>query len=355
MPFLFFGSTGNHAGLSLTVWAMARRLVERGLRVGFMKPFGTKPVLVNGLWTDQDAAMFKAILGLDEPFDQICPYLISRDTGKQKGAEERLEVIKTIASDLSESKDMLIVMGSAHIFFDDAAQGFSDISLNTELGGDFVLIDRYRDTAKSIYSILSATSLLRERLKGIIVNRVSQAKIEDIRDRTIPSLAKKGLPIVIALPEDPLLSFRSLGEVRHVLDGIFLCGEECIEEPVWGMTVGSSDLQGELLLFKRAYNKIVLLKPHPPEMEAGESQGRRPIAGILLTGGRDPAPQLLTAAKKANVPLMLVKGDTFSVLERLEQSVPTLSIQDEAKVLRFTELLDRDGALDQLLRAVGIP
>ena len=354
MTLLFTGTTGDHAGHSLITWAIARRLVKKGLSVGFMKPFGTHPVNLDGLWTDQDAFLFKKALGLKEPLDRVCPYLISKETRKQKGAEEFLEEIKSIARELSASKDILIIMGSTHIFIDDASQGVSDISLSTELGADFILVDRYRDTAKSIYSILSATSLLRERIKGIILNRVSQAKLEDIRDRTIPSLAKKGIPIVIALPEDPLLSFRSLGEVRNVLDGVFLCGEESIEEPVGGMTVGSSDLHGELLLFKRAYNKIVLLKPHPPEMEAGESQGRRSIAGILLTGGRNPALQLLTAAKKSNVPLILVKGDTFPVLERLEQSAPTLSIQDEAKVRRFTELLDRDGALDQLLQAIGI-
>lgn len=99
-----------------------------------------------------------------------------------------------------------------------------------------------------------------------------QTKLQEIRDRIIPSLAKKGIPIVIALPEDPSLSFRGLGEISGIFDGEFLCGEESIEEPVGGMTVGSSDLKGGLLLFKRAYNKIVLLKPHPSEMEAGEPE-----------------------------------------------------------------------------------
>ena len=354
MTLLFIGTTGDHAGHSLITWLIARRLVEKGLSVGFLKPFGTHPVELDGFWTDQDAVLFKEVLGLQEPFDRICPYLLSEETWMQEKPGDLLEEIKTLAKELSTGKDILLIMGSEHIFLDDVSQNVSDISLNTELETDFILVDRYRDTAKSIYSILSASSLLRDRIKGIILNRVPQAKLQEIRDRTIPSLAKKGIPITIALPEDPFLSFRSLGEVRDVLDGVILCGEESLEEPVGGMTVGSSDLKGELLLFKRAYNKIVLLKPHTPEMEAGESRGLRSIAGILLTGGRNPASQLLAAAKKVNVPLILVKGDTFPVLERLDQSAPTLSIQDEAKVRRFTELMDRDGALDQLLQAIGI-
>lgn len=354
MTLLFIGATGDHAGHSLVTWAIARRLLEKGLSVGFLKPFGTHPVKLDGLWTDQDAVLFKEVLGLQEPFDRICPWLLSEETWTEKKTGDLLEEIKTLAKELSTGKDILLIMGSEHIFLDDASHNVSDIYLNTALEANFILVDRYRDTAKSIYSILSASSLLRERIKGIILNRVPRARLQEIRERTIPSLAIKGIPIVIALPEDPFLSFRSLGEVSSILDGEFLCGEESVEEPVGGMTVGASDLTGELLLFKRAYNKIILLKPHPPALEEGEFQGLRSVAGILLTGGRNPASQLLEAAKKVNVPLILVKGDTFPTLERLQQSSPTLSIQDEAKVCRFTELMDRDGALHQLLQAIGI-
>ena len=354
MAFLFIGATGNHAGHSLITWAIARRLVEKGLSVGFLKPFGNHPVNLNRLWTDQDALLFKEALNLREPLDRVCPYLLSQEAWREKGAEAFLEEIKSLAGEISAGKDIVIIMGSEHIFLDDASRGVSDISLNSELEADFILIDRYRDTAKSIYSILSASSLLRDRIKGIILNRVPQAKLQGIKDRTIPSLAMKGIPITIALPEDPFLSFRSLGEVRNLLDGELLWGEESLELPVGGMTVGSSDLKGELLLFKRAYNKIVLLKPNPVDTETEEALVPRSVAGIILTGGRNPAPQILKAAKKAGVPLILVKGDTFPVLERLEQSAPTLSIHDEAKVRRFTELMDHDDGLDKLLQAIGI-
>ena len=354
MTLLFIGTTGDHAGHSLFTWLIARRLVEKGLNVGFLKPFGTHPVRLDEFWTDQDVVLFKEVLGLQEPFDRICPYLLSKETFFPEKSGDVLKEIKTLAKELSTGKDILLIMGSEHIFLDDASHNISDVALNTALEADFILVDRYRDTAKSIYSILSASSLLRDRIKGIILNRVPQAKLQEIRDRTIPSLAKKGIPITIALPEDPFLSFRSLGEVRGILDGEFLCGEESIEEPVGGMTVGSSDLKGELLLFKRAYNKIVLLKPHLPEIEAGESQGRRSIAGILLTGGRNPPPQLLEAAKKAGLPLMIVKRDTFPALERLEQSPPPLSPHNDAKVRRLTELMDQDGALDRLLKGIGL-
>jgi BioD-like phosphotransacetylase family protein len=118
------------------------------------------------------------------------------------------------------------------------------------------------------------------------------------------------------------------------------------------MTVGATDLTEGLLLFKRAYNKIVLLKP---ATDSASATGPRSVVGIVLTGGRNPAPQLVDAAKRANVPLLLVKQDTFPALERLEQSTSHLSPGDEVKVRHTLELLDYEGALDRLLDTIQPP
>jgi BioD-like phosphotransacetylase family protein len=353
MSFLFIGSTGDRAGHSLVAWTIVRRLMEKGLNVGFLKPFGTNPVQIEGLWTDPDAFLFREILKLREPIERICPYLITEDVWKQKESEEIINEIKSLARELSISKDVLIIMGSRQIFFDDASCNVSDISLINSLAADFVLVNRYRETSRSIYSILSVSSLLKDRIKGIILNRVPPEELEEIRDHVVPSLVQKGIPITTALPEDPFLSFRSLTEIREALDGQILQGKESLEQPVSGMTVGSADLKGKLQLFKRAYNKIILLAPSP----VGETEGtsvHRPVAGIILTGGRNPAPQLLKTAENEGIPLMLVKDDTFSVLERLDRSTPPLSPKDEIKVRYFTGLMDNNGALDDLIQSVTI-
>ena len=119
------------------------------------------------------------------------------------------------------------------------------------------------------------------------------------------------------------------------------------------MTVGTADLKGELKMFKRAYNKIILLGSSP-DTETGGPPAPRPVAGIILTGGRNPAPRLLQIAKKAKVSLILVKSDTFAVLKRLEQNPSTISPKDEDKVRHMTELMDTDGGLDRLLQSLEL-
>lgn len=338
--------------MSLLTWAIARRLRERGLNVGFMKPFGTQPVRIHEVWTDQDAFLLKEALNLQEPFDRICPYLVSENGWREKSKEVIVEELRILAQELSSEKDILLLMGTQHIFFDDSLYPIPDTSLINALQLDTVLVNRYQQPSTSLYSILSVSSLLKERLKGIFLNRVSPEMLDGITKQTIPSLSKKGIPIITAVPEDPLLSFQTLGELKETLDGKILCEEESLGKPIGGMTVSSADLEGELRIFRRVYNKIVLLEPYSPDMENGAAP--RAIAGILLTGGRTPPVQAVKACEKARVPLILVEEDTFSAQERLEQHPPRLSPRDEIKVRHFTEFLDRHDALDNLLQSLPI-
>ena len=72
------------------------------------------------------------------------------------------------------------------------------------------------------------------------------------------------------------------------------------------------------------------------------------------TGGRRPPPFIIESARAAHIPLLLVKGDTFSTLEQLEKSPPLISTEDEKKALYFSEMLDRHGAFERLLQSLGL-
>jgi hypothetical protein len=352
MALLFIGSTGDQAGQTLVTWVIVRRLLEKGYRLGFFKPFGTQPVNSNGFRSDHDALLFKTVLNLEAPLDRICPYLLTDESWRQKEPSHILKECKELSASLSKGKDVLIIMGSRHIFFDDASWPVPDMSLVTELMADFVLVNRFRKSSSSIYSILFAYSLLKDLMKGVIINRVVPEKMQEVRDRLIPSLINKGIQSGAAVAEDPVLSLWSLREIGDVLHGEVLWGEAHLDRPVGRMTVGSTALRGGSVLFKRVYNKIVFLDASSYGRGAELAPCPESIAGILLTSGIRPPPQIIEAAAAEKIPLLLAKDDTFAVRERLEQSPHRLSSKDEPKVLHFTELMDQDGSLDRLLQQI---
>jgi hypothetical protein len=328
--------------------------MEKGLRVGFLKPFVTDPIQVDGTWTDRDAVLFKQVLGLTESLDRIAPYAPSGDPHKAKTQEGTLEGLRESVQELSAGKDALLIMGYRDIFYDDPSRLVPDTALIQGLDAQLILVTRYHEISTSVYSILSVCSLLRERVKAVIVNHVPPQQLGTAEGQLGPFFVQRRIPVGAILSEDLLLACRSLGETLEVADGELLCGEEGLGRPVAAMSVGSADLEGELLVFKRVYNKIVLLEPPLAGVPAQEEPAPRAVAGILLTSGRTPPPMLIEAARKARVVLALTRADTFSTLDRLERTPPFLSAGDEGKVRRLTELLDQDGALHRLLHALGL-
>ena len=350
---LFVGSTGDRAGHSLVTWTLARRLTERGLKVGFFKPFGTDPIPLDGVWTDPDARLFKNVLHLQEPLTTICPFPLP-DEVRMKGKGNRVLLqIRSLTQELARDKDLLLIMGSRHVFFEGTTHAVPDIFLITELKLNLLLIQRYRKPADTLYTILSLASLLRHQLKGVLINRVLPEKMDEVDRAVVQPLKRKGIFIPAVIPEDPSLAFRTLGDTAAALGGEFLCGKEKTGHLVGGMTPGASDLKGELRLFKRLYNKIVLLAPPNPPETHEEDHGMRKVEGILLTGGRRPPVRIFQLAKKNGIPLILIEEDTFVTLEKLAQQKPVLSPGDDLKVQRFTECLKHHADPDILLRPWG--
>jgi BioD-like phosphotransacetylase family protein len=353
MSVLFIGSTGDHAGQSLMAWAIARRLLEEGFRVGFLKPFGTRPVHINDRWTDADAFLFKEALNMPEPLEVICPYMPAEIAGTQQGAMKILEHITSIARKLSAGKDILLILGTKHIFFDDVPHALPDISIIKELNADLVLVHRYKKISTSLYSILSILSLLKGKVKGVIINRTPAESVDNVRDQISVAFEKNRSTNIIVLPEDPTLSLWNMRGIQEVLHGQIIWGEEYLDRPVEGITVGTSDLHGELTLFKRVYNKIILLAPSRVSGTMEDPGTSRSIAGILLTGNREPAQRVIEASKKSKIPLILIKKDSFSAKECLDLSTPTLKPSDHDKVLHFMKMMDRDYSLNRLIHALG--
>jgi uncharacterized protein len=339
MSNLYVSSTGDHAGQSLIAWTIARRLKQKGLNPGFFKPFGTGRIQSGDGWADPDAVLFKNILDIKDPLEILCPFADPESAEKEHKPGEVISGIIRSAELLHSERNFLIIMGSKHIFFDETLSTIPDISIMSEVNANLVLVHRYQKLSATIYSILSVHSLLKDSLKGIIINRVPPDRIDEVSRQILPPLREKGILNISVIPEDPLLSFRRVGEICNTLNGRIISGPELLDNPVERTSVGASNLRGPLSIFKRVYNKIVLLGPCN---ECG-------VAGIIMTCNREPGEQLLKAVTTENIPLMIIREDSLEALERLEDAMPSLSPEDENKVVYFTGLLDRDGFLDRLM------
>lgn len=350
MQLLFVGSTGDHAGQSLVTWALSRALARKGLRLGFLKPLFPRENSEEKGLKDEDCELFTQVLACQESRAITCPVLRGKEGSGRLSVEEAARTITPILQACRPKTDLMLIMGRKEIFLDDPASPISDVSLVQTLKADFILVTRYVDLPRSLYSLLSVLSLLGSRVKGVIVNRIPYQQLQEVSEGIRAKLSGRTLPPVFFVPEDPFLSARTLAEVVEAVRGELLLGHQKAKELVAGWSMGAAHLlRGEMALFKRIYNRILLLGPP----EAGTEVGTRPV-GVILTAGRRPPEVLLDAANKMGLALLLSPGDTFAALEQLDRAPSKLSAESEPKAERMTKWLERGGQLDELWAAMGL-
>ncbi len=351
MPFLFIGSTGDNAGHSIITWAVSAALENRGFRVGFFKPFGTHPVQEQDIRSDADAFLFKKVLALETPVEDICPYPAEEDIPASRTPEELLTETAAKAAILEQNVDVLIVMGRTHMFLDDVSHPAPEVSVINRLQADLLVVHRYRKLSTTRYSLFSIASLLRERLKAFAINRIPAADFSRAVKSLAGSFSRGGMPSALLLPEDPRLNYQTLAGAARILAAEVVSGKEFLASTlVSRMTVGSAALPQDLKLFRRVYHKLILMKPGT----AGTTPAPETVAGIILTGGGKPAPAVLQAAERGCITLMVAPYDTFTCIDMLEHSSNMLTHHDGYKAERLVEMMEQDGSMEKFIAALKL-
>jgi BioD-like phosphotransacetylase family protein len=342
MRSIFIGSTGGEPGQTLATWALAIRLREKGVRVGFFKPYGRLPDVgasPQGGFCDSDVLLFKQALDLSDTEEALCPIMLPENftpeiTGNP--GEQLIEKIQKAFQEISRDKDVVLIMGAKEIFFGGGGSGLSDSHLVKLLDTSVLLVDRYQRDNLTFYSLLSLNSFLDGRVKTAILNHVAPDRLDHIKAKVIPFLKEKGLKSVMAVPEDPILAGQTVSAIAELIEGKILCCPELEENLVHTSTIGANCLEGPLSIFKQVYNKVILVGLDPM------GAGGKPVVGIILTGGKTPSDLVLKVARDRSVPLILTRADTFQVMERLEKARPALRLNDEFKVRQFLKLIDQE-------------
>ena len=229
MRSIFIGSTGGGPGQTLATWALAVRLKEKGLKVGFFKPYGLLPessASSPGGHCDSDVLLFKQVLEMSEPEEVLCPITfpgnqIPEGVGLQGG--ELREKIQAGFQEVSRGKDVVLIMGAKEIFFGEGVPGLSDGVLVKSFDSSVLLVDRYQRDNLTFYSLLTLNSFLDGRVKSAILNHVPPDKIDHVKTKVISFLQQKGVKSVVAVPQDPILAALTVSTIAEIIGGEILC------------------------------------------------------------------------------------------------------------------------------------
>jgi len=347
---ILVASIEDSTGKTAVTLALGRLAQERGLRVGYMKPKGTRLQSNVGKTLDEDPMLARELLGLESEMHQMEPIVYSPTFVKgvlrgQENADELGEIVETQFAELAADTDLMLVEGGG-TWTTGGMVDLTDADIAERLDAGVLLVANY-ERANDLDDVAAAAAAFGDRLAGVLFNGVTDAAFDELESEAVPFLEDRGVPVLGVVPRERDLAGVRVGDLASEL-GAEVVNEGDSESYVERFLVGAMSGDAALRYFRRTKNAAVITGGDRSEIitAALEAPG---VTAIILTGGHRPTGAILGKAKKRGVPILLATGDTLSVVDRAEAIVNTGRARDEETISRMQHLLHDHADVDAIL------
>jgi hypothetical protein len=344
-------SLEESTGKTAVALALAIAARDRGERVGYMKPKGTRLQSAVGKTVDEDPQLARELLDLDAEMHEMEPIVYSPTFVHEalRGREDPdalKEELKRHFESLSEETDRMILEGGGSL----TTGGIVDLTdgdLAELLDATVVLVASFFEPG-DVDDVLAAADLLGDRLGGVLFNDVSDAAFETLASDIVPFLEGRGIRVYGTVPHDNELAGVTVQELADELGAELLTAEAPTDERVHRFLVGSmsaSEAHGRL---RQVRDAALVTGGDRPDMQtvALEAAG---IVCLVLTGGISPPDAVLGRAESAGVPILSVRTDTRTTIDRVEDVIRAGRTRDADTVAKMGELLADYADIDAML------
>jgi len=355
MAILYISSVEKFSGKSSFCLGIGKRFQQEGLSVGYIKPVSTSARQENGELVDEDALFFKRYFRLPQPVSELVPVAITPNlveavlTGKVK--EDFGEKLKKACSDCGKNKDLILLEGTGTLR-EGHFVGLSAPRVTKLLNAPALVVIKYTTDFGVVDDALTAKARLEDKLLGVVINMVPRPRMQYVEEVICPYLEAQGIKVFGVLPHERILASITVKELVEVLDGEILCCPDRTDELVEYIMVGAMTVDQALSYFRRRPNKAVITGGDRPDIQLAALETSTRC--IVLTGNLRPSPIILGRAEELGVPLVLVRHDTFTSVELVENYFGRSRFYQEKKVTRFEELFNERFNFGLLRSTLGL-
>ena len=348
MHSLYVVATGQHVGKTTVTLGLMNILMERGLRVHFLKPVGQQYVERDGLKIDKDAVLMQSEFALTDEIAELSPvtvprgfvenYLFNRDPEPMK------KRILDAYNRLSRNCDVLVIEGTGHAGVGSCLD-LSNADVAGIVGAKALLVVE-GGIGSALDQVALNNALLRANnvdILGVVANKVWPEKRDRIEKSLRQGLANMGLRLFAAVPFDPVLTYPQVGQIAKALDAEVLCGEAALDTYVRNVLVAAMEPQNVL---PRIQSDSLMLTPGDRidnillALNSGllkTPSGNRVVA-LALTGGLVPHVSILELMRTSGMPVLLCRDDTYSVSANIHRIVFKVLPQERGKIAHAKNL-----------------
>ena len=353
MVSLYVGSTSGYTGKTLVTMGLGHRFQKDGLRMGYMKPVGILPLKVDSTLTDHDAWRVYRALDLKDPLSELCPVVLTQELTVKSYLKDVKGLMPKIVKSfdhLSKGKDVMLVGGYGSIY----TGSFLDLQglkVIKRLDAKVVIVVKYEGEYIADY-VLQARKDLKERFLGVILNKITRDYMKSVDEYVKPFFKRKGIDILGIIPHDPILGSITVEELNEMLGGKVLCCHDRLDNLVENFLIGAMQVDKASEYFKKIRNNAVIVGGDRSDIQLSALESGSVC--LILTGELYPSEIIIAKAEEKNVPLLVVREDTYSIAKKLEKLSVRLRLRDKSKVERGMSLVAGNIDFPLLYRKLGV-
>ena len=351
---LYITSVITYSGKTSLCLGLGLRMQSQGLNVGYLKPVGTEPLLVDGQLIDQDASFVRQVLRLSSNPSDLSPVVVTDDlltdimSGETtNGLSER--VFDAVAQ-ARQNHDILLLEGGTSMR-DGYVVGLGTVDVVRQLITPTLSVTRWRSARAVLDDILAAKRRLGDNLLGAIINAVPDDAWEIATQDLSRYLESAGIPVYGVLPYQQSLAAVTIQEITDLLEAQVLTGKN-LDKLVESLTVGAMTVESALPRFRRQLNKAVVTGGDRADIQAAALETSTAV--LVLTGNLHPSPAIVKMAEEHKVAVLLVRQNTIDAVEKIESIFGRTRLGQAEKLNRFQAMLAEHLDYDRLCADLGL-
>lgn len=355
---IYITNTESDTGRSLVTLGVLKVLLSKVSRVGYFRPIiNDNPKGVH----DNHIETMISYFNLDMDYKDAYGFTMSQVVKyKNMGQEARLiDQIIDRYKNLKENYDVVVVEGSD---FDNKGISF-EFDLNVEFAKNLSIPTILVSSAQgkqmddAIANLDLAVKSFAEKdvvVQSVVMNRVNPADCEKMKEeltKVVP--ADTSIEII---PEIKKLGSPTLKEIHDEIGGQVLFGENLLCKQADRYDVGAMQLRNYL---DRVEENSLIITPGDRSdiilaaLQANASANYPNIAGIVVTGGIAPEPQIIRLIEGLPniVPIILVDDVTFAAANKIANVKPKIRPgiprKIDLSISTFEKYVDTDFLIDK--------
>jgi len=360
---IFIAATGQNVGKTTLCLGLLSGLKKRFPSVGFIKPLGQQHVRINeNTIVDKDVVLFKEHFQLQAEWRDMSPVILpagfTRDYLDEKITEKELQqkIIDSFQK-ISEKNSYTVVEGTGHVGVGSIVN-LNNAKVAASLNLEMVIIASggLGSAFDELSMNIALCQLYNVPIRGVILNRVIDAKREMILDYFPKALKKWNIPLIGCVPYDEFLNTPVMKDFEVLFNTTLIAGEKHRYRHFQHSRLVAGSLQAyrdeiipNELIITPASREDIIIATLDKYLGVSKVEGKDFQGGMILTGRHAPTKEIIAYIKRFDVPVLYAPLCSYDAMKIITSYTAKTRNEDTLKVEKAIQLVEENVDFDLLI------